>query len=103
MSHKIGVIGNGNSVLIYKMLGFDVFFTENDQEASAKIDELAENEYGVIYVTERVAENISETIQKYDDKMLPAIILIPDQTGSRGIGKRRVQENVKKAVGQDIL
>lgn len=103
MSHKIGVIGNGNSVLIYKMLGFDVFFTENDQEASAKIDELAEKEYGVIYVTERVAENISETIQKYDDKMLPAIILIPDQTGSRGIGKRRVQENVKKAVGQDIL
>ena len=103
MSHKIGVIGDRNSVLIYKMLGFDVFFTSTDQEASDKIDELAKNEYGVLYVTEQIAENISETIQKYDDKMLPAIILIPDHTGSRGIGKKRVQDNVKKAVGQDIL
>lgn len=103
MSHKIGVIGDRNSVLIYRMLGFDVFFTSTDEEASQKLDELAENEYGVIYVTEQIAENIPETIQKYDDKILPAIILIPDHTGSRGIGKRRVQENVEKAVGQDIL
>lgn len=103
MSHKIGVIGDKNSVLIYRMLGFDVFSTSNPNEASQKIDELANNEYGVIYVTEKIAEDISETIHKYDEKMLPAIILIPDQTGSRGIGKRRVQENVEKAVGQDIL
>lgn len=103
MSHKIGVIGDRNSVLIYRMLGFDVFFTSSGQEASEKIDELAEDEYGVIYVTEQIAEQISETIHKYDEKVLPAIILIPDHTGSRGIGKRRVQENVEKAVGQDIL
>lgn len=103
MSHKIGVIGDRNSVLIYRMLGFDVFFTSKSTEASQKIDELATKNYGVIYVTEQIAENISETIKKYDDKVLPAIILIPDHTGSRGIGKRRVQENVEKAVGQDIL
>jgi V/A-type H+-transporting ATPase subunit F len=103
MSHKIGVIGDRNSVLIYRMLGFDVFSTSSPEEASQKIDELAESDYGVIYITEKIAENISDTIHKYDEKMLPAIILVPDQTGSRGIGKRRVQENVEKAVGQDIL
>lgn len=103
MSHKIGVIGNDNSILIYRMLGFDVFQIANPMEASQKVNELAENEYGVIYITEQVAENISETILKYDEKLLPAIILIPDHTGSRGIGKQRVQENVEKAVGQNIL
>lgn len=103
MSHKIGVIGNDNSVLIYRMLGFDVFQTETSQEASDKLNELAQDEYGVIYVTETVAEHIATTIHEYDEKMLPAIILIPDHTGSRGIGKRRVQENVEKAVGQNIL
>lgn len=103
MSRKIGVIGNDNSVLIYRMLGFDVFHTMNSQEASQKIDELAKDKYGVIYITEQVAEEISETILKYDEEILPAIILIPDHTGSRGIGKRRVQENVEKAVGQNIL
>lgn len=103
MSHKIGVIGNDNSILIYRMLGFDIFHIANSQEASDKIDELAQDNYGVIYVTEQVAEKISATIHKYDEKILPAIILIPDHTGSRGIGKRRVQENVEKAVGQNIL
>lgn len=103
MSRKIGVIGNDNSVLIYRMLGFDVFHTASQEEASKKVDELANDDYGVIYITEQVAETISETIYKYDDEILPAIILIPDHTGSRGIGKRRIQENVEKAVGQNIL
>lgn len=103
MSHKIGVLGNDNSVLIYRMLGFDVYQIDNPEEASRKIDELAQDDYGVIYVTETVAEKILETIHRYDDEILPAIILIPDHTGTRGIGKKRVQENVEKAVGQDIL
>ena len=103
MSHKIGVLGNDNSVLIYRMLGFDVYQIANPEEASRKIDELAQDDYGVIYVTETVAEKILETIHRYDDEILPAIILIPDHTGTRGIGKKRVQENVEKAVGQDIL
>ena len=103
MSHKIGVLGNDNSVLIYRMLGFDVYQIDNPEEASRKIDELAQADYGVIYVTETVAEKILETIHRYDDEILPAIILIPDHTGTRGIGKKRVQENVEKAVGQNIL
>lgn len=103
MSHKIGVIGDENSVLVYRMLGFEVFMSDNPEDASNILDNLANENYGVIYVTEKVAEKITETIKKYDDKMLPAIILIPDRTGSRGIGKRRVQENVEKAVGQNIL
>ncbi len=103
MSHKIGVIGNNNSILIYRMLGFDVFQIDSNEEASKKVDELADNEYGVIYITEQVAENIADTIHKYDEELLPAIILIPGHQGSRGIGKKRVQENVEKAVGQNIL
>lgn len=103
MSHKIGVMGDSNSVLVYRMLGFDVFIALEPEEASRKIDELADENYGVIYVTETIAENIMDTIRKYDEKILPAIILIPDHTGSRNIGKNRVQENVEKAVGQNIL
>lgn len=103
MSHKIGVIGDKNSVLIYRMLGFNVFQASTPREASQKLEELASENYGVIYITEQVAEQITDTIKKYDEEILPAIILIPDHTGSLGIGKRRVQENVEKAVGQDIL
>jgi len=46
---------------------------------------------------------IPDELAKVQQKMTPAVILIPDYDGSRGIGKRMIQENVEKAVGQNIL
>ena len=56
-----------------------------------------------LYVTEAIASQIPETIRRYDAEISPAIILIPNHKGSLGIGKSRIQENVEKAVGQNIL
>lgn len=103
MANKIGVIGDKDSVLAYKMLGFSVYFASEAKETRRIIDKLADEDYGVIYLTEQLAEMVPDTIRRYDAKMKPPIILIPNHEGSRGIGKRRVQENVEKAVGQNIL
>src|SRR5690554_324512 len=103
MANKIGVIGDKDSVLAFKMLGFSVYFASEARETRRLIDQLADEEYGVIYLTEQLAELVPDTIRRYDAKMKPAIILIPNHEGSRGIGRRRVQENVEKAVGQNIL
>ena len=46
---------------------------------------------------------MSDTIRRYDALLTPAIILIPNHSGSLGIGKKRIQDNVEKAVGQNIL
>ena len=73
------------------------------QTARRMIDELSEEEVGIIYVTEAIASQIPETIRRYDAEISPAIILIPNHKGSLGIGKSRIQENVEKAVGQNIL
>ncbi|WP_161877650.1 V-type ATP synthase subunit F [Alkalibacterium sp. MB6] len=103
MASKIGVIGDKESVLAFKMLGFSVYFASEAKETRRLIDSLADKDYGVIYLTEQLAEMVPDTIKRYDKKMKPAIILIPNHAGSRGIGKRRVQQNVEKAVGQNIL
>lgn len=103
MPSKIGVVGDKDSVLAFKMIGFSVFFASEAKETRRIVDNLADKNYGVIYLTEQLAEMIPETIKRYDAKMKPAIILIPNHAGSRGIGKQRVQENVEKAVGQNIL
>lgn len=103
MPNPIGVVGDKDSVLAFKMLGFSVSFASEAKEARQIIDSMAEENFGVIYLTEQLAEMIPETIKRYDAKMKPAIILIPNHTGSRGIGKKRVQDNVEKAVGQNIL
>lgn len=103
MASKIGVVGDKDSILGFKMLGFDVRFVNEAKEARNVIDKMAEENFGVIYLTEQIAELIPETIDRYDEKMTPAVILIPNHSGSQGIGRERIEKNVEKAVGQNIL
>lgn len=103
MSHKIAVVGDKDSILPFKLLGFSVYPVNNGKSARSTIDQLAEEETGIIYLTEALAQEIPDTVRRYDDQLIPAIILIPNHSGSLGIGLARVQENVEKAVGQNIL
>lgn len=103
MAHKIGVVGDKDSILPFKMLGFDVFYASEAKEARKTVDQLAKNEYGIIYLTEKLGAKIPDTIKRYDSKIQPAVILIPNHTGTLNIGKQRIQDNVEKAVGQNIL
>lgn len=103
MFKKIGVVGDKDSVLAFKALGIDVFPVVEDSEAKKTIDTLARNDYAVIFVTEQVAQNIEETISRYNKAVLPAIILIPSNQGTLNIGSKRISDSVEKAVGMNIL
>lgn len=103
MAHKIGVVGDKDSILPFKILGFDVFYASEAKEARRTVDRLAKEEYGIIYLTEPLGKLIPETINRYDQMLKPAVILIPNHLGSLDIGKKRIQQNVEKAVGQNIL
>lgn len=102
MYKKIGMIGGKDSILPFKGLGIDVFPTSDLEEAKQQIKEIADD-YGVIFITERVAEQLEDTIAQYDSQPTPAIIPIPSSTGSLGIGMDRIQQNVEKAIGMNIL
>lgn len=101
--YKIGAIGDKDSILAFKSIGIDVFPVVNDREARSTIDNLADEGYGLIFVTEHVAKGIDETIQRYKKRMIPATILIPSNQGSLGIGLKDINKNVEKAVGSNIF
>lgn len=102
MYKKIAMLGGKNSILPFKGLGIDVYPVTDLEEARQQIEALAK-ECGVIFVTERIAEQLEDTIRKYDHMPVPAIIPIPSSTGSLGIGMNRIQRNVEKAIGMNIL
>lgn len=102
MYKKIGMMGGKDSILPFKGLGIDVFPVTDLEEARRQIESLAD-EYGVIFITERVAEQLEDTIAQYDKYPTPAIIPIPSSTGSLGIGMERIHQNVEKAIGMNIL
>ncbi|GFP75013.1 V-type ATP synthase subunit F [Clostridium fungisolvens] len=103
MYKKIAVVGDKDSVLAFKALGLEVFPVFEPEEARKTIDRLAMKEYGVIFVTEHVAKDIQETIERYNRQTLPAVILIPSNQGTLNIGTKRISDNVEKAVGVNIL
>jgi len=101
--YKIGVIGDKDSVLGFKAVGLSVFPVTRPQEAEMVLKELVEGQYAVIYITEQIARDIVSTIDLYKDRKLPAIIPIPGNQGSFGIGMQGVKKSVERAVGADIL
>lgn len=101
--YKIGVVGDKDSVLAFKAIGIDVYDVANSEEAKTTVEKMARQEYAVIFITEQVAKEINETIERYNRETLPAIILIPSNQGSLNIGMQRIRDNVEKAVGVNIL
>ena len=100
---KIGVIGARDSVLLFKAVGLDVFFEDEGERANRTLHRLAREGYAAVFVTERLFAACAETIEEFKGQPYPAIIPIPDNQGSRGLGEKMLRQNVEKAVGMDIL
>lgn len=100
---KIAVMGDYGSIYGFAALGLSIFPVGPEDDAGKLLKQLAGSGYGIIYITEELADQLSERIKKYNDTMSPAIILIPGVKGNTGAGLRGVHESVEKAVGSDIL
>ena len=102
-TYQIAVIGDWESVMGFRALGLDTYPVNSAEGAREKIKELAKTNCAVIYLTERLAKDMEDVLARYKDELRPAIILIPGQDGSLGIGKNNIQRAIERAVGADIL
>ena len=101
--YKIAVIGEYDSIYGFAALGLDIFPVSEPEEAKSKFQQLAGGTYAVIYITEALAAQLEQEIEKYREEILPAIIQIPGVSGNTGAGILEVKKSVEKAVGSDIL
>lgn len=101
--YKVGVIGDRDSVIGFRAIGMAVYDTESAQEAGEYLRQMVRENYAVIFITEKLAEENLEMLRELRSQKLPAVIPIPSITGSTGIGMKQVRESVRKAVGMDIF
>jgi len=101
--YKIGVIGDKDSILGFKILGISVFPVTLPEEAAKTLNNMVREGYAVVYITEQIATKMIETIESYKSSKFPVIILIPGNQGSLGIGMGEIKKSMEKAVGADIL
>ena len=102
-SYRIAVLGDKDSVLGFKALGLSTYAVDSAEEARTTLHRIAKEDFAVIYVTETLAVDLEQDINRYKDNLTPAIILIPGKEGSLGIGARNIKKAVERAVGADIL
>ena len=100
---KIGVIGDRDSVLLFKAVGLDVYFEDDGEKANRTLHRLAREGYAAVFVTEKLYAACAETVDEFKSQPYPAIIPIPDNSGTQGTGMAALKQNVEKAVGVDIL
>ncbi len=93
--YKIAVIGDKKSIGLFFMSGFCTFLAD-DKESTIKIlEEITQNSYGIIYITEKLFLMLGDESEKYSS----FLTLIPGIEGNTEEGKRSLDLAVKKAMG----
>lgn len=101
--YKIAAMGDRDSIYGFASLGLSIFPEDSPNTAIHTLRKLSESGFAVIFITEQLASQIPQEIERYKDKPIPAIIPIPGITGNTGIGMKEVSSFVERAVGSDIV
>ena len=100
---KVAAIGTDESIAIYNSVGFKTYFSTDYQKIDKMIFKLFKEGCKIIYVTEKVYENIPETLEKYSQMTYPIILPRPLDNVNSGVGMKKIKANVEKAIGINIF
>lgn len=107
---KIGIIGDEDSVMPFKVLGIDSYpfnLIDDIDENKSKLKKLLENlvarNYSIIYITEEHSMMIMDVIERYKNLTVPMITIIPSIKKKFNIGISNIDKNIEKAIGKNIF
>lgn len=101
--YKVAVVGDKDSILGFKALGVVTYPVTCPEEAIGALGSIVKEKVAVVCITEAVAQHIRPQIEELNKKLLPAVVLIPNNQGSLGLGMQQIKKNAEKAIGADIL
>jgi V/A-type H+-transporting ATPase subunit F len=100
---KVMVIGDRDSVLGFGALGVKVKTPPPDaEEVRRAIGEALTEEVAILFITERLAQEVPDMIKDLSRRALPSVVVIPDASGSKGMGLKKLDEIIIRAVGSTI-
>lgn len=100
---KIGVIGKTDNIMGFKAAGVECFSAETATQAKNILHTIARKGYAVVLLTEDLAKDMAETLNRYKTQAYPAIIPIPTAKGNSGIGMKGIYEDADKAIGAELI
>ena len=102
MTGKIAIIGDGDSIMVFRAAGVATFPAENEGKAREVLRKVAKD-YQVIFLTEELAKPLTEFLKRFDEEPYPVVLSIPSKNGSTGHGTELLKSAMERALGVDIL
>jgi V/A-type H+-transporting ATPase subunit F len=102
MTGKTAIVGDGDSIMVFKAAGVSTFPAENEKKAREILRKIAK-EYQIIFLTEDLAQNMTEFLKRFDEEPYPIVLSIPSASGSQGYGVQVLKNAMERALGVDIL
>ncbi len=102
MVGKIAIIGDGDSIMVFRAAGVATFAAENEAKAREVLRKVAKD-YQIIFLTEELAKPLTEFLKRFDEEPYPVILSIPSKSGSTGHGTELLKSAMERALGVDIL
>jgi len=101
--YKIALLGDRDTIIGFKLLGVSLFPTTKKEEAAEILNKLVKEEYAAIFVTEEIACQIFEEIEKLQKTSFVGLTIIPSKLEKKYLGLKILRKNIEKAIGTDIL
>ena len=73
MQGKIAIVGDGESITVFKAAGVAAFPAENEERAREIIRKAAKD-YKVIFITEELARPLEAFLKRFDEEPYPVIL-----------------------------
>lgn len=102
---SVGIIGDLGTVSGFRLGGVKKSeVVNNKEEAIAAIDKFLEEDVSIIIITQVLANEIREHInRKIGSNVLPMIIEIPDKDGSSEGSSDQMADLIKRVIGVEMV
>lgn len=102
MTGKLAIVGDGDSITVFKAAGVATFPAESAEKARDILRRIAKD-YQVIFLTEELARSLTDFLKRFDEQPYPVVLSIPSKNGSTGFGTEQMKSAMERALGVDIL
>ncbi len=100
MRLDIGMIGDEESLLGFRLLGLRTRACQDSEDAKNALVELSD--CGLIFLTDEVYGLLGEEAEEMEKQGHPVLVPLPSQK-AESRGAARIRRNIEKAVGADII
>lgn len=103
MEQKIGVIGEQESISGFRALGLHTAEAADAAAAEVLLNRWADEDFAVIFITEKLAQEMGSQLHVWRLRYLPVVTVIPSAGSEPWLGRQELRTAIRKATGLDMI